>query len=58
MIGTLLVYGNQQWKREGLAGCDMEEISFLYHCIAFVKRKEAEAVAAERKRLEEEAGRG
>lgn len=50
-----MVYGHQQL--DVIEQMPLDKMYFAYHCVALVKRKEAEAVAAERKRLDEEAGR-
>lgn len=41
MIGSLLVYGNQQWS--SLKNESWGTLSFLYHCVAMVKNRENEA---------------
>jgi hypothetical protein len=45
-----MVYGNQQWA--DLRRCDWGELSFLYHSVALVKRRENEAAEEARARAE------
>jgi hypothetical protein len=58
MIGTLCVYGNQQWRAEGLHAADAGELAFLYHCVAMVKNAEAEASEKARQKAREDADSG
>lgn len=55
MIGSLIVYGNQQWRSEGLHKADWNELQFLYHCMAMVKNAEAEAAKAEQQKAQSQA---
>lgn len=43
MIGSLLVYGGQQWRGDGLHKASWGELQFLYHCVALVKNAESDA---------------
>ena len=49
MIGALMVHGHQQWRSDGLSASDFTELSFLYHCVALIKKAEADAAEDARK---------